>query len=84
MCKSKVEGGLGFGKISLRNLSLLGKWLWMSPRESYTLWHQVILSIYDTHTNGWDVNNIVRWSHRFPWKAIARSLRILLGTLSLW
>ncbi|RVX05136.1 LINE-1 retrotransposable element ORF2 protein [Vitis vinifera] len=31
----------------------------------------VILSIYGSHSNGWDVNNIVRWSHRCPWKAIA-------------
>ncbi|RVW93966.1 hypothetical protein CK203_034097 [Vitis vinifera] len=40
-------------------------------REGSALWHQVILSIYGSHSNGWDVNNIVRWSHRCPWKAIA-------------
>ncbi|RVW87682.1 LINE-1 retrotransposable element ORF2 protein [Vitis vinifera] len=39
--------------------------------EGSALWHQVILSIYGSHSNGWDVNNIVRWSHRCPWKAIA-------------
>ena len=32
----------------------------------------VILSIYGSHSNGWDVNNIVRWSHRCPWKLIAQ------------
>ncbi|RVW35166.1 putative ribonuclease H protein [Vitis vinifera] len=48
-----------------------GKWLWRYPREGSALWHQVILSIYGSHSNGWDVNNIVRWSHRCPWKAIA-------------
>ncbi|RVW93485.1 Retrovirus-related Pol polyprotein from transposon RE1 [Vitis vinifera] len=37
-----------------------------------TLWHQVILSIYGTHSNGWDVNTTVRWSHRCPWKTIAQ------------
>ncbi|RVX14428.1 Retrovirus-related Pol polyprotein from transposon RE1 [Vitis vinifera] len=37
VCKSKVKGGLGFGKISLRNLALLGKWLWRYPRESSAL-----------------------------------------------
>ncbi|RVW42142.1 Transposon TX1 uncharacterized 149 kDa protein [Vitis vinifera] len=47
------------------------KWLWRYPREGSALWHQVILSIYGSHSNGWDVNNIVRWSHRCPWKAIA-------------
>ena len=68
----KVKGGLGFGKISLRNLALLGKWLWRYPRKSTTLWHQVILSIYGTHSNGWDANTMVRWSHRYLWKAIAQ------------
>ena len=72
VCKLKAKGGLGFGKISLRNLTLLGKWLWRYPRESLALWHQVILSIYGTHSNGWDVNTIVRWSHRCPWKVIAQ------------
>ncbi|RVX12865.1 LINE-1 retrotransposable element ORF2 protein [Vitis vinifera] len=71
VCKPKSRGGLGFGKISIRNVALLGKWLWRYPREGSTLWHQVILSIYGSHSNGWDVNNIVRWSHRCPWKAIA-------------
>ncbi|RVX12744.1 LINE-1 retrotransposable element ORF2 protein [Vitis vinifera] len=28
VCKPKAIGGLGFGNISLRNLALLGKWLW--------------------------------------------------------
>ena len=72
VCNPKVKGGLGFGKISLRNLALLGKWLWRYPRESSALWHQVILSFYETHSNGWDANSIVRWSHRCPWKAIAQ------------
>ncbi|RVX21451.1 hypothetical protein CK203_002322 [Vitis vinifera] len=52
-------------------LSFGGKWLWRYPREGSALWHQVILSIYGSHSNGWNVNNNVRWSHRCPWKAIA-------------
>ncbi|RVX19456.1 LINE-1 retrotransposable element ORF2 protein [Vitis vinifera] len=32
----------------------------------------VILSIYGSHSNGWDANTVVRWSHRCPWKAIAQ------------
>ena len=60
VCKLKAKGGLRFGKISLRNLALLGKWLWRYPRESLALWHQVILSIYGTHSNGWDTNTLVR------------------------
>ncbi|RVW40666.1 putative ribonuclease H protein [Vitis vinifera] len=72
VCKPKVKGGLGLGKISLKNLTLLGKWLWRYPRESTTQWHQVILSIYGTHSNGWDANILVRWSHCCPWKTIAQ------------
>ena len=49
--KPKVEGGLGSGKISLRNHALFRKWLWRFPRESFVLWHQVILNIYGTHAN---------------------------------
>ncbi|KAJ9691733.1 hypothetical protein PVL29_013809 [Vitis rotundifolia] len=68
-CNSKTKGGLGFGRISLRNSALLGKWLWRYSREGSTLWHQAILSIYGSHSNGWDANTVVRWSHRGPWKA---------------
>ena len=39
VCKSKVDGGLGFAKISIRNRALLGKWGWMFPKESFVLWH---------------------------------------------
>ncbi|RVW92050.1 hypothetical protein CK203_037097 [Vitis vinifera] len=53
-------------------LSFGGKWLWRYPREGSALWHQVILSIYGSHSNDWDVNNIIRCSHRCPWKAIAQ------------
>ncbi|RVW93974.1 hypothetical protein CK203_034099 [Vitis vinifera] len=66
VCKPKAKGGLGFGKISLRNYAFLGKWLWRFPRKSSALWHQVILSIYESHTNGWDANTIVRrWENPF-------------------
>ncbi|RVW54237.1 putative ribonuclease H protein [Vitis vinifera] len=74
VCKPRYRG-LGIGKIPLRNRALLGKWLWRFPRESTSLWHQVILSIYGTHSNGWDANTIVRWSHRCPWKAIAQGFQ---------
>ena len=72
----KEVGGLGLGKISLRNQALLRKWLRRYPKESTTLWHKVILSIYGTHPNGWNPNYRVRWSHRCPWKAIAQLLQV--------
>ena len=37
VCNSKAKGGLGFGKISIRNFALLGKWLWRYSREGSTL-----------------------------------------------
>ena len=76
VCKLKESSGLGFWKISLRNQALLSKWLWRYPKEGFALWHQVILSIYGTHSNGWDTNNIIRWSHHCPWKANAHILQV--------
>ncbi|KAJ9687316.1 hypothetical protein PVL29_015988 [Vitis rotundifolia] len=70
--RPKELGGLGFEKTSMRNIALLGKWLWRFPRERNGLWHKVIASIFGTHPNGWDANMVVRWSHRCPWKDIAQ------------
>ena len=74
--RPKELGGLGFGKTSLRNIALLGKWIWRFPREKSGLWHKVIASIYGTHPNGWDANMVVRWSHECPWKAIAQVFQV--------
>ena len=52
--RPKELGGLGFGKTSMRNITLLGKWLWRFPRERSGIGHKVIASIYGTHPNGWD------------------------------
>ena len=71
MCKAKGQRGLGFGKNFVRNHALLRKWLWRYLEERYALWHPIFLSIYGTHTNGWDANTAVGLSHRCPWKAIA-------------
>ena len=37
VCKPKSREVLGFGKISIRNVTLLGKWLWRYPREGSAL-----------------------------------------------
>ncbi|RVX00013.1 putative ribonuclease H protein [Vitis vinifera] len=42
VCRPKELGGLGFGKISLRNIVLLRKWLWRFPRERNGLWHKLL------------------------------------------
>ncbi|RVW80653.1 hypothetical protein CK203_044355 [Vitis vinifera] len=39
-------GGLGFGKTSMRNIALLGKWLWRFLRERSGLWHKMSLEGY--------------------------------------
>ncbi|RVW21771.1 putative glycosyltransferase [Vitis vinifera] len=46
VCKPKAIGGLGFGKIVLRNVALLGKWLWRYPREGSALWHEAITQVF--------------------------------------
>ncbi|RVW35461.1 putative ribonuclease H protein [Vitis vinifera] len=46
MCNPKTKGGLGFGRISLWNFALLGKWLWRYPREDSALWHQAIAQVF--------------------------------------
>ena len=56
----------------------MGKWLWRFPRERSGLWHEVIASIYGTHPNGWDANIVVKWSHRCPWKAIAKGFHLFI------
>ncbi|RVW36137.1 putative ribonuclease H protein [Vitis vinifera] len=48
MCNPKTKGGLGLGRISLRNSALLGKWLWRYPREGSALWHQEMGKEFDS------------------------------------
>ena len=84
VCRSKEQGGVGFGKISLRNRALLGKWLWRFLREINGLWHKVTTSIYGIHPNGWDANMVVRWSQRCPWKAIAQGFHLFLSCGGEW
>ncbi|RVW29083.1 hypothetical protein CK203_091584 [Vitis vinifera] len=44
VCNLKAKGGLGFGKISLRNLALLGKWLWSQMVTSLSL--EVVAQVF--------------------------------------
>ncbi|RVW92464.1 putative ribonuclease H protein [Vitis vinifera] len=57
VCNPKTKGGLGLGRISLRNSALLGKWLWRYPREGSALWHQDMGKEFDSgKTCGEEIN----------------------------
>ncbi|RVX07620.1 hypothetical protein CK203_025244 [Vitis vinifera] len=45
------------------------------PREVRLYGIQVILSIYGSHSNGWDANTLVRWSHRCLRRLLLKSFR---------
>ena len=53
MCKPEEYVDLGLRMISLGNCALLGKWLCRFLGENFGLWHQVFLSIYEIHYDGY-------------------------------
>lgn len=53
--KPNKEGGLGFGNMASKNISLVGKWLWRYPLQPDSLWHMVIKSKFGSHKSSWDV-----------------------------
>lgn len=54
MYLSKQEGDLGLGNLVLKNVTLVGKWLWRFPLESQL--HKVMDSTFGIQMNWWDVN----------------------------
>ncbi|GKC49890.1 RNA-directed DNA polymerase, eukaryota, reverse transcriptase zinc-binding domain protein [Tanacetum coccineum] len=44
----KKDGGLGFGSIKAKNLSLLGKWRWRFLNEKDALWRKIISKHYSS------------------------------------
>ncbi|RVW35032.1 hypothetical protein CK203_079795 [Vitis vinifera] len=63
---------LVFGQISGLKVNLDKSTLCSINLDQDYLTRLVTLSIYETHTNGWDANTIVKWLHRCPKKAIAQ------------
>ncbi|KAK3198953.1 hypothetical protein Dsin_022368 [Dipteronia sinensis] len=46
VCKSKFSGGLGIGRVLVKNNGMLVKWIWRFGREMEALWHRVIVAKY--------------------------------------
>ena len=67
-------------KIPLRNTALLGEWLWKLHKETFSLWYQVILGIWETHPNGRNNNILTKWSYWCPWKPIAQIFQFFIHT----
>lgn len=57
VCRPKLMGGLGIGKIKERNMVLMGMWLWRFSMEQDSLWYSTISHRYGHHPNGWDCNS---------------------------
>ncbi|KAK3219242.1 hypothetical protein Dsin_013212 [Dipteronia sinensis] len=61
LCKNKNNGGLGIGKILVKNKSLLAKWVWRFGTEDKALWRRLICARYrilDTKLLwDWNCNN---------------------------
>lgn len=70
MCHPKEQGGLGVGCLKDMNMTLLSKWIWRFSMEAGSLWHSIIASKYDYHSNGWDVNPTPNQSMSLLWRNI--------------
>ncbi|RVW65169.1 Alanine--tRNA ligase [Vitis vinifera] len=78
VCKPKEIGGLGFGNISLRNLALLGKWLWSQmvtslSLEGYCTSLSRVFLVYSVCGRKWGKNSVLRRFVVFPSKFVLNS-----------
>ena len=46
VCRSKANGGLGIGRVAIKNKALLAKWAWRFGIEESYLWRKVIIAKY--------------------------------------
>ncbi|KAK3204962.1 hypothetical protein Dsin_019008 [Dipteronia sinensis] len=46
VCRSKNKGGLGIGKVAVKNKGMLAKWVWRFSNEGKALWKRVIVATY--------------------------------------
>ncbi|PON69194.1 LOW QUALITY PROTEIN: hypothetical protein PanWU01x14_089170 [Parasponia andersonii] len=71
VCQSKIQGGLGIGKVLAKNKAHLMKWLWSFPNKKSALWYKVVKSKYSLNPNQWDAAVAERVTLRSLWKAIS-------------
>ncbi|KAK0598705.1 hypothetical protein LWI29_037213 [Acer saccharum] len=51
VCKSKLHGGLGIGRMAVKNKALIAKWVWRFSKEDSSLWRRVIIARYGLDEN---------------------------------
>ncbi|KAK4382091.1 putative mitochondrial protein [Sesamum angolense] len=74
MCKSKLEGGLGFRNLEAFNLALLAKQLWRLLSRPESLVCRVLKAKYFPHTHLFDAQLGAR--HSFTWRSIMASMQL--------
>ncbi|KAK2639091.1 hypothetical protein Ddye_026886 [Dipteronia dyeriana] len=47
VCKSKFSGGLGIGRVLVKNNGMLAKWIWRFGREKDALWRREVRSPFE-------------------------------------
>lgn len=71
--KSQIDGGLSFGGIKAKNLTLLAKWGWQYFDEKNSLCCQVVRSIHGKNTYNWHTTGKTCNSLQSPWIDISRT-----------
>lgn len=81
--KGKRFPKVGQRNLNMKNIALLGIWLWIFPLEQDALWPRVIRSTYGLQSNGWDLNLVTRESFRNPWKLNSQGLNSFLRNVKI-
>ena len=65
VCQSNVRGGLGIGRMCVKNKALLAKWVWRFDNEDSLLWRMMITARYglDDKSLFWRGSNAKSASH---------------------
>ncbi|KAK2654576.1 hypothetical protein Ddye_014432 [Dipteronia dyeriana] len=61
VCKNKMSGGLGIGRMVDKNISLLAKWVWRFSFDRDSLWKKVVCAKYGIQAVVGKGSNIRLW-----------------------